>query len=172
MMFLLGFGRRSIIGRVISSIRSALLVGLALTAVPYVNAIYQPAERSASADLEQPGTLRGGGAWGGLRPVSRSEGAALAGKRLAGPVTRVRDGDTVEVRGVPVRIANLDCAELGTPAGRRATEAMTQLARSGPLTCRLTGRRSYDREVGTCTTPDGRDIGADLIAKGVCSRWR
>ncbi|WP_111735319.1 thermonuclease family protein [Roseovarius amoyensis] len=172
MMFLLGPGRNSFIGRVISSIRSALLVGLALAAVPYVNAIYQPSERAASASAGQPEALRGGGAWGGLRPVSRNEGAELAGKRLSGPVTHVRDGDTVEVRGVPVRIANLDCAELGTPAGRMASEAMTQLARTGPLTCRLTGRQSYDREVGTCAMPDGRDIGAELIAKGVCSRWR
>lgn len=172
MLFLLGPGRNSFIGRVISSIRSALLVGLALAAVPHVNAFYRPAERSASAAMEQPEALRGGGAWGGLRPVSRSEGAELAGKRLSGPVTHVRDGDTVEVRGVPVRIANLNCAELDTPAGRMASKAMAQLARTGPLTCRLTGRRSNDREVGTCAMPDGRDIGAELIAKGVCGRWR
>lgn len=172
MLFLPGPGRHSLIGRVLSSIRAALLVGLALAAVPYVNAIYHTPQRTASARVERPEALRGGGAWGGLRPVSRDEGAALVGKRLSGPVTHVRDGDTVEVRGVPVRIANLDCAELGTPAGQRATEAMVRLVRAGPLTCRLTGRRSYDREVGTCATPDGRDIGAELIAKGVCRRWR
>ena len=68
MLFLLGPGRNSFIGRVISSIRSALLVGLALAAVPHVNAFYRPAERSASAAMEQPEALRGGGAWGGAAP--------------------------------------------------------------------------------------------------------
>jgi endonuclease YncB( thermonuclease family) len=40
---------------------------------------------------------------------------------VVGMVTHVRDGDTIDVRGVPVRIANLDCAERGTSAGDRAT---------------------------------------------------
>jgi endonuclease YncB( thermonuclease family) len=43
---------------------------------------------------------------------------------LVGPVTHVRDGDTIEVSGVPVRVANLDCAELGTTAGNHPTAVM------------------------------------------------
>ncbi|MCZ7674918.1 MAG: hypothetical protein M5U35_02125 [Roseovarius sp.] len=172
MLFLLRPGRHSLIGRVVSSIRSALLVGLALVALPYVDALYRPPDRTASVRLERPEGLHGGGARGGLRPVTRAEGAALAGKRLVGPVTHVRDGDTVEVRGVPVRIGNLDCAEPDTPAGQRASEAMAQLTRAGPLDCRLTGRRSHGREVGRCALADGRDIGAVLINGGVCRSWR
>ena len=38
----------------------------------------------------------------------------VARLRQVGMVTHVRDGDTIEVRGVPVQIANLDCAERGT----------------------------------------------------------
>ena len=48
--------------------------------------------------------------------------------RPVGMVTHVRDGDTIEVRGLPVRIANLDCAERGACAGDRATALMRQLA--------------------------------------------
>lgn len=55
-----------------------------------------------------------------------------AGPQLVGMVTHVRDGDTIEVRGVPVRIANLDCAELDTTAGRNAKALMRRLAASGP----------------------------------------
>lgn len=172
MLFLIRPARGSVFGRVISSLRSAIFVGLALLALPYVVALRQEPERTASTEAIRPEGLRGGGAWQGLRPVTREEGAALVGKQLFGPVTHVRDGDTVEVRGVPVRIANLDCAERGTAAGRRATQAMARLARGGPLTCQLSGRRSYDREVGTCAMADGRDIGVVLIAQGVCTRWR
>lgn len=87
-------------------------------------------------------------------------------------MTHVRDGDTVEVSGVPVRIANLDCAETGTAPGQRATRRMHELALGNPMTCSLSGRRSHDREVGTCRLADGRDVGSVLIAEGVCSRWR
>ena len=47
-----------------------------------------------------------------------------------------------------------------------------RLASAGPVACNLTGKRSYDREVGTCHLADGRDIGNLLISEGVCSRWQ
>jgi hypothetical protein len=37
-----------------------------------------------------------------------------------GAVTYIRDGDTMEVAGIPVRFANLDCAEMDTAQGRAA----------------------------------------------------
>ena len=83
--------------------------------------------------------------------------------RLVGMVTHVRDGDTVEVRGVPVQIANLDCAERGTSAGDRATALMRQLAAGASATCTLEGRRSYDREVGVCNIPGVGDVGEAKI---------
>lgn len=103
--------------------------------------------------------------------LEQPQGASLGGADLAGRVTHVRDGDTVEVSGVPVRIANLDCAERGTAAGERATERMRQLANLGPFFCDLEGRKSYDREVGTCRMVDGRDVGEVLIGERQCSRW-
>lgn len=100
-------------------------------------------------------------------------GAPPSGRLIVqGPVTHIRDGDTIEVRGVPIRIANLDCAETGTNAGRNATYRMVELAQRGPLLCRLEGRKSWDREVGVCDLADGRDVGEIMIAEGVCARWR
>ena len=90
---------------------------------------------------------------------------------LLGRVTHVRDADTIEVSGVPVRIANLDCAERGTTAGERATERMRQLVTLGPFSCQLAGRKSYDREVGLCALADGRDVGEILIQERQCGRW-
>lgn len=90
---------------------------------------------------------------------------------LLGRVTHVRDADTIEVSGVPVRIANLDCAERGTAAGERATERMRQLVTLGPFACQLEGRKSYDREVGLCSLADGRDVGEILIQERQCGRW-
>ena len=92
--------------------------------------------------------------------------------RLEGWVTRVRDGDTIEVSGVPVRIANLECAERGTVAGDSATALMRRMARGSTASCALEGRRSYDREVGVCSIAGIGDVGEAMISAGACKRWR
>lgn len=89
---------------------------------------------------------------------------------LSGTVTHVRDGDTIEVAGVPVRLQGLTCDERDTQLGVLATAAMRDLVRGQRVACDLTGERTYDREVGRCTLPDGRDLGAVLISQGVCGR--
>ena len=79
---------------------------------------------------------------------------------LRGAVTLVRDGDIVEVAGTPVRIANLDCAEWGSAEGSAASARMRALVDGQDVVCRPTGRRSYDREVGTCAlASSGEDLG-------------
>jgi len=93
-----------------------------------------------------------------------------SGTSIVGPVTRVRDGDTVEVLGTPIRLAKLDCAERGTAVGERATARMRELARAGAFSCSLHGRKSYDREIGNCSV-GGRDVGEIMIVGGYCSRW-
>lgn len=86
-------------------------------------------------------------------------------------MTHVRDGDTIEVSGVPVRIANLDCAELGTTAGNHATAVMRRLAASATASCQLEGRMSFDRQVGVCSIDGIGDLGEAMIQAGACTRW-
>jgi endonuclease YncB( thermonuclease family) len=37
---------------------------------------------------------------------------------------------------------------------------------TGSLTCRLTGEKAYNRDVGYCTTANGTDINQAIIAQG------
>jgi endonuclease YncB( thermonuclease family) len=109
---------------------------------------------------------------GGFGSAAQPKGASLAdGAMLVDRVTKVRDGDTIVVGLIPIRIANLDCAESGTRAGNRATAFAKRLVSGATLSCRLEGRRSYDREVGVCSLPDGQDFGEILISAGLCERW-
>ncbi len=85
-------------------------------------------------------------------------------------VTRVRDGDTIVVGLIPIRIANLDCAESGTAAGERAARRTKQLVADQTVQCRLEGRWSYDREVGVCSLEGSQNFGEVLIAEGYCER--
>lgn len=130
------------------------------------------------AAQEGPRITRGGDAWSGSgrtptrRQTPAQASAAEPGAQLIDVVTRVRDGDTIVVGLIPIRIANLDCAESGTTAGERATRRMSELVQGQQLTCTLEGRRSWDREVGVCALPDRRDIGEILIAERLCDRWR
>lgn len=99
---------------------------------------------------------------------------ALATEQVSGPVTKVRDGDTFLVKGVPIRLNGIDAPEMRTQAGKAARYAVERIIAGQPLTCTLTGDRSYDRMVGTCYLPDGKDVGEELIRQGYaldCPRY-
>ncbi|MEO1680270.1 MAG: hypothetical protein AAFU80_19165 [Pseudomonadota bacterium] len=88
---------------------------------------------------------------------------------VVGPINHYRDGDTFEVNGMAVRLARLDCPEMETGEGARAKWAVMELTRGVDLTCRFTGRRSYDRWIGTCRLPDGRTVTRAMVDGGYCS---
>lgn len=165
--------RRFIASKVLfAALAGACLVFFRLTVLEFDTGQSSQVGHSRS----NPSILHGGGPLnGGTARTVRVERPVTSfspGTQLVGRITHVRDGDTIEVEGVPVRIANLDCAERGSTAGDRASQRMRDLSRIGPMTCSLEGRKSYDREVGTCQFADGRDVGETLIAEAVCKRWR
>ena len=94
---------------------------------------------------------------------------SVGAQTLEGPVTHVRDGDTIEVNGIAVRLRGVNCEEWGRPRGRQATEQMIQLTRGKHANCSLNGERTGDRVVGWCSV-DGRDLGETLIRDAICSR--
>lgn len=97
--------------------------------------------------------------------------SATSFQTLQDRVTHVRDGDTIEVGGVPIRFGSLDCPELNTDSGQRAAERMRVLISGETVTCHLNGRKSYDRKIGSCRLSDGRDLGAIMIDEGLCRRF-
>ena len=88
---------------------------------------------------------------------------------LAGKVTHVRDGDTIEVNGIPVRLAALDCPERNTKDGDYATELAQQFLGS-QAKCELTGAITYDRLVGYCEIND-TDFGRYMMQNSACKVW-
>ena len=76
------------------------------------------------------------------------------------------DGDTVIVGDTRVRLKGVDAAERGTDLGEAARIVMMTIVDGGPLTCRLTGEKTWRREVGYCATADGVDINREIIEQG------
>ena len=88
---------------------------------------------------------------------------------LGGTITHVRDGDTMEVNGIAVRLSALDCPENDTQQGRQATKIAKQFEGSQAM-CELTGAKSYDRLVGYCTV-GGTDFGFYMMQHSSCKVW-
>ena len=88
---------------------------------------------------------------------------------LSGTVTHVRDGDTIEVNGVAVRLSVQDCPENDTRQGKQATKIAKQFEGSQAV-CELTGAKSYDRLVGYCTV-GGTDFGLYMMRNSSCKVW-
>ena len=92
---------------------------------------------------------------------------------LTGTVIKVRDGDTIEVGKVPIRLNGVSAPELSEPLGAKSKEFMLDLVKGKRLRCELSGGKTHDRFVGTCYL-DEQDIGAAVIANGLaldCPRY-
>ena len=88
---------------------------------------------------------------------------------LKGTVTHVRDGDTIEVEGIAVRLSALDCPENGTQKGNQATKLAKQFV-GIEAKCELTGAKTYDRLVGYCSV-GGSDFGLYMMNNSSCKVW-
>jgi micrococcal nuclease len=92
---------------------------------------------------------------------------------LTGTVTHVRDGDTIEVGKIPIRLNGMSAPELDEPLGNSSKEFMVNLVDGKNVRCELTGAKTYDRLVGTCCL-DGMDVGIAVISAGLaldCPRY-
>ncbi len=85
---------------------------------------------------------------------------------LTGSVSHVRDGDTIELGPIAVRLQGIAAPERNEPGGDIAADAMRDLVLGKEVRCGLTGDRSHDRVVGVCFLDDGRDVGEVMVFQG------
>lgn len=97
-----------------------------------------------------------------------------------GQVLNVVDADTVRVHvdqgldrcaKLRVRLRGIDCPEDETVEGRAAEMVVEGLCPAGsPVTVISYEKRSFERVVGDVILADGRDLAAELIARGLAVR--
>lgn len=83
----------------------------------------------------------------------------------------VIDGDTIVIDGIKLRLAGIDAPELDHPWGLKSKWTLVHLCRWQTVTARLRPELSYDRVVAECFLPDGRDLAAELVKRGLALDW-
>ena len=109
------------------------------------------------------------GFWSEASEASGSKIDTRAVSVLKGTITHVRDGDTFEINGIPVRISALDCAENSTPEGKKITRFAKKFLGKQAV-CELTGAKTYDRVVGYCSI-EGKDFARTMMNETSCKLW-
>ena len=109
------------------------------------------------------------GFWGEASEASVSKIDTRAVSVLKGTITHVRDGDTFEINGIPVRISALDCVENSTPEGKKITRFAKKFLGKQAV-CELTGAKTYDRVVGYCSI-EGKDFARTMMNETSCKLW-
>ena len=107
--------------------------------------------------------------WNRNAKASETTNDSRAVSILWGTITHVRDGDTFEVKGIPVRISALDCPENSTSSGQKATR-FTKQFKGKQAVCELTGAKTYDRVVGYCSI-EGKDFAQIMVDNKFCKFW-
>ena len=83
----------------------------------------------------------------------------------------VIDGDTIQIGKVRLRLAGIDAPELEHPWGKKAKWDLVQLCKGQLITAEFEPDISYDRVVATCFLPDGRDLSAEMVKRGLALDW-
>ena len=107
--------------------------------------------------------------WNSNAKASETTNDSRAVSILRGTITHVRDGDTFEVKGTPVRISALDCPENSTSLGQKSTRFAKQF-KGKQAVCELTGAKTYDRVVGYCSI-EGKDFSRIMVDNKFCKFW-
>jgi micrococcal nuclease len=92
---------------------------------------------------------------------------------LIGEVAKVRDGDTIEVGRIPIRLNSVSAPEMNESLGPQSKAFMVELVMGKRVRCELNGEKTHDRFVGVCYLSDW-DIGAAVIQAGLaldCPRF-
>jgi len=117
-----------------------------------------------------------------VQTLKAAGGQRRQSNTLAGPV-RVIDGDTIVLTdtNTHIRLNGVDAPEVvhpgydhDDPFGPEARDEMRRIVGEKIVRCELNGERSYERLVGVCFLPDGTDIGAEIIRRGLaldCSHF-
>ena len=81
------------------------------------------------------------------------------------------DGDTIKIRGIPLRLWGIDAPEIEHPYGVKSKNAMIRLCHGHVITARICDTDNHGRPVARCYLPDGTGLSAELVRIGLAIDW-
>ena len=93
-----------------------------------------------------------------------------AASEIFGPCW-VIDGDTIVINKITIRLFGIDAPELDQPYGQKAKWALLNLCKGQVVHAVFDGSLSHDRTVAICYLPDGRDLSAEMVKRGMALDW-
>lgn len=96
---------------------------------------------------------------------------ALQAAEISGPVTRVLDGDTIEVKSSSslverVRLQNIDAPEKKQAFGNWSKQYLTDMVGGQHVTITYVDRDRYGRILGKVSSKDIADVNKAMVANG------
>ncbi|MCX4117204.1 thermonuclease family protein [Aeromonas hydrophila] len=96
---------------------------------------------------------------------------ALQAAEISGLVTRVLDGDTIEVKSSPslverVRLQNIDAPEKKQAFGNWSKQYLTDMVGGQRVTITYVNRDRYGRILGKVSSKDIADVNKAMVANG------
>ncbi|HCP1153621.1 TPA: thermonuclease family protein [Escherichia coli] len=102
--------------------------------------------------------------------IAISSPSLLIAAELSGKVTRVLDGDTIEVlqdkTPVRVRLANIDAPEKKQPFGSWSSKQLKSLIAGQPVTVTYMQKDRYGRVIGRVFTANGTESNRFMVQSG------
>jgi endonuclease YncB( thermonuclease family) len=114
---------------------------------------------------EAPRRPLGGAAFDPATAIHATPGSFIAGAAY------VIDGDTIVIAKTHIRLFGIDAPELHHPFGQKAKWALVGLCRGRRVLAEITDVDAHGRTVAKCTLPDGRDLSAELVERGLALDW-
>lgn len=84
---------------------------------------------------------------------------------------RAIDGDTIAIGQVRYRLLGIAAPDTPKDAKDRATAVMIELLAVGAVSCKPTGRKSYNRLEARCFNAEG-DLAGQMVSRGFALDWR
>ncbi len=93
------------------------------------------------------------------------------GVRFVEGRAHIVDGDSIIISNMQIRLFGIDAPEINHPHGQNAKWALIALCKGQIVSASIKCSDGHGRFVAKCLLPDGRDLSAEMVKRGLAIDW-
>lgn len=105
------------------------------------------------------------------KPFDATTAEPSSSNRVVSGAVYVTDGDTIKIKNTQIRMFGIDAPELNHPYGQKAKWALHKLCKGQRVRAEIKEVDAHGRTVAQCFLPDGRDLSAEMVKRGLAIDW-